>query len=241
MLRSQALNRADSVWPYASVPYSQSRMHSPDGYRADCSGFVSMCWGIPTNAPGSWGGLNTVNLVTDGWMHEIKTDDLQPADAIGRCGPGTQGDGGHIQLFAGWRNGNPADNSHYVIEQAGGGSGPRRRLVLSWVGGYRAYRFRSIASDFYPLSYPPHYFGDVAGPDESHGGYWQGERGSVRTLQRALIRQGWVNGVSNPLSDWADGVWESATTQALRAFQRAHRLPDTGRCEPATWRRLLGS
>ena len=31
----------------ANVPYSQTRYYA--GYRTDCSGFVSMCWALPSS------------------------------------------------------------------------------------------------------------------------------------------------------------------------------------------------
>lgn len=36
------------AWVTKKVPYSQTKTH--EGYRTDCSGFVSMCWGL--NKPG---------------------------------------------------------------------------------------------------------------------------------------------------------------------------------------------
>ena len=143
--RSEVLQRAQTVWPMGRVPYSQTRIHQPDGYRQDCSGYVSMCWAIPLTAPGSWGGMNTVSLVTDGWMHEIKPGDIKPGDAIGRCGPGTAGNVGHVQLFTGWLTTTDHSDSHYYcLEQTGGGAGPNKRLH-DWPSGYRAYRFKDIA------------------------------------------------------------------------------------------------
>lgn len=37
------------VWVDKNVPYSQTGTH--DGYRTDCSGFVSMCWQLPKDGP----------------------------------------------------------------------------------------------------------------------------------------------------------------------------------------------
>jgi hypothetical protein len=186
--RSEALRRANSVWPMGGVPYSQSTIHQPDGYRADCSGYVSMCWAIPLNAPGSWGGMNTVSLVTDGWMHEINPNDLRPGDAIGRCGPGTAGDDGHVQLFTRWLNTDPNDSRYYCLEQTGGTRGPHETLH-NWPAGYRAYRYRDISdsaqpegnmSDWGGLNQPKNfpYPADVASAD-------------VATVLRLGDRTGW--------------------------------------------------
>lgn len=215
--RPEVLNRAQTVWPNGSVPYSQAAIHRPDGYRQDCSGYLSMSWGIPLDAPGSWGGMNTVSLVTDGWMYEINPNELKPGDAIGMCGPGTSGDSGHVQLFIGWLNHDPNDSHYYCLEQAGGGWGPRKKLH-DWPSGYKAYRFKGIVDDSVspaPAPTPPpapspapspapgpgygfplpqgYYFGPKEGPTESISGLY-GERYSGRTAREWL--QEWANQLS---------------------------------------------
>jgi len=135
--RIEALRRASSIWSPGTVPYSQVLRHQPDGYRQDCSGYVSMCWAIPSSP---WGGENTESLVTEGWMSEVPADQLQPGDAIGMCGPGTLGDAGHVQLFEAWT----AGGGLVIWEQAGGTVGPTRRTIKRITPGYRAYRFRGF-------------------------------------------------------------------------------------------------
>lgn len=147
--RSETIRRAATMWAANSVPYSQDTIHQPDGYRQDCSGFVSMCWGIPASAaPGGWGGLNTVTLLTGGWMFEISPGDLMPGDAVGICGPNTGGDDGHIVLFERWASDAENEDRYWAYEQAGGGPGPRHRIIsypYDGSGGtWRAYRFRDI-------------------------------------------------------------------------------------------------
>jgi hypothetical protein len=130
LTEADILYRAHTVWPPGTVPYSQSNVHQPDGYRADCSGYVSMCWDT-----GPAGG-NTVNMV-GAVMYEISPADLAPGDAIGKCGPGTEGDYGHIQLFEGWAG----DGALWIWEQAGGTWGPQRRWLSAIPWGYKPYRF----------------------------------------------------------------------------------------------------
>ncbi len=77
-------------WVDKHIPYNKTY----DGYRTDCSGFVSMCWQLPT--PG-----HTTSTLP-GVSSTISRGELQPGDAI-LC-PGT-----HVVLFAGW-----ADSSHYI-------------------------------------------------------------------------------------------------------------------------------
>ncbi|MFJ9519390.1 hypothetical protein ACIRPK_14095 [Kitasatospora sp. NPDC101801] len=95
----RAMKRVDM-----KLGYSQGAI--TDGYRVDCSGFVSAAWGIP---PGSYGGLNTDALMTSKYSYEISKKDLQPGDAL------INGD--HTILFGGWAN---AEHTKYIaIENAG--------------------------------------------------------------------------------------------------------------------------
>lgn len=131
--RVQAVARAATVWTPGTVPYSQARNHQPDGYRQDCSGYVSMCWGLA--APGE----STVTLVTKGLMAEVPAGQLQPGDAIGLCGPGTAGNAGHIQLVEA-----VTATGLVIWEQAGGTAGPTRRTIKRPTPGYKAYRLATI-------------------------------------------------------------------------------------------------
>jgi hypothetical protein len=112
-----------------------------------------MCWGIPPDAePGGWGGLNTVTLVTGGYISEIHPSTLLPGDAVGICGPGTGGNDGHIVIFEKWYNNDPDDDRYWLYEQAGGRKGPVRRVVTypysdsgdgDW-GSWKSWRFRDF-------------------------------------------------------------------------------------------------
>lgn len=116
----------------------------PEGYRNDCSGFVSACWGIPPSENGGWGGQSTVSLVGRGYMREIPKGDLKPGDAVGICGANTGGADGHIVLFEAWTSG-----GRYILrEMAGGQRGPIRREVqypYNMSGPWRAWRFVGVS------------------------------------------------------------------------------------------------
>ena len=49
--RDQIMQRAQ-VWVDEKVPYSQSA--TTNGYRQDCSGYVSYCWASSTSGGGHW-------------------------------------------------------------------------------------------------------------------------------------------------------------------------------------------
>lgn len=235
--RAEILRRAETVWGgFERVPYSQSTLHQPDGYRCDCSGYVAASAGIPASV--GWGGPNTVTLVTDGWIHEINPNDLKPGDFIGRCGAGTAGDAGHIRIFVSWDNQRLGDNGHAVYEQTGGSSGPHKRHYATWPSGYKAYRLNGVVdtSPAPPFPLPgDEWFGDIKGPAASHGGFYKGEQGYVRQIQDALNRKGF-----GPVA--VDGVFGPQTIAAVTRFQHA-QMPGTqffGQVWADDWAKLLG-
>lgn len=73
---------------------------------------------------------------------------------------------------------------------------------------------------------PGHYYGLITGPATSHGGITAAERTVVQAIQRRLIAKGYVPGIHDWRSSWADGKYEGATAQAVAAFQRA-QMPGT--------------
>lgn len=82
------------------VPYDEGGWYQ--GYREDCSGFVSMAWGLPQP------GLTTYTLPTV--SHQIRKDDLQPGDILlnqwgGWTMPGSPD--AHVVIFDSW-----VDSSH---------------------------------------------------------------------------------------------------------------------------------
>lgn len=185
--RAEILRRSTSIWPKQGVPYSMATLHQPDGYRQDCSGYVSLCWAIPHSTPGSWGGMNTVSFVVNGLMKEIPQSELRPGDAIGKCGPGTAGADGHIMLWVG-RSG----AYHIIREQAGGVRGWRERTV-SWPTGYKAYRFVGVTEDTLEEDMPM--YGKSPGDDT----VWAGDGVQCRTVSsEAGIVGGFASVVEYP-------------------------------------------
>lgn len=122
------------LWADGTVEYAQiDDDPTDDEPRPDCSGYVGgLCWSIKVP-------VNTVSLVTAKWMTEIPATELRPGDAIGDCGPGTDGNNGHIMLVTA-----VSAKSLDIAEQAGGGPGPQHRTIKAIPRGYKAYRFRDI-------------------------------------------------------------------------------------------------
>lgn len=78
------------------------------------------------------------------------------------------------------------------------------------------------------------YFGSISGPNESHGGFNASEQRFVKMIQQKLISLGFVQGITNPNSGWADGIFDTrrdrpgtgATSMAVERFQRKF-MPNT--------------
>ena len=71
-----------------------------------------------------------------------------------------------------------------------------------------------------------HYYGDIAGSERSHGGYYANERPVIKIIQQRLIAKGYVPGITDVNSSWADGLFEQPTVDAVARFQRAE-MPGT--------------
>jgi hypothetical protein len=91
-----------------------------------------------------------------------------------------------------------------------------------------------------PWPLPPgHYFSLITGPAISHGGVYPADRGWVQQIQQALIRKGFVPGITDPDSPWTNGKYTVPTRQAVLRFQQSSGSPQTGNIEPGDWARLL--
>lgn len=105
--RNRVLVRAKYGWPRRTVPFNVRGFHTPSGYTTSAAGYVSMCYDIPISMR-HWGGANVITLLSDGFMKEIKPDELLPGDAIGYLGSDAMdGDGGVIVIFDRWLNNDP--------------------------------------------------------------------------------------------------------------------------------------
>jgi len=85
-----------------------------------------------------------------------------------------------------------------------------------------------------------HYFGNVHGPDNVHGGVNARERSAVLAIQRRFVAEGCVPGVTGAHSTWADGLWESETDDAsVRWHRKHHRGGHPKLIGPTDWRYLF--
>ena len=95
-IRSDIIAKAQ-VWVQAQVPYNERGRFQ--GYREDCSGFVSMAWGLPSP------GLTTYTLPSV--SQQINKDDLQPGDIVLNENGGGNSNFAHVVIFDRW-----VDSSH---------------------------------------------------------------------------------------------------------------------------------
>ena len=123
--RAEVLSRAQT-WVKKPVKYSQSKYHL--GYRTDCSGYVSMCWGTGR----SWS-TATFYRVT----HRITKNELRPGDAMLKPGY-------HVRLFHHWAN---RSKTVYVAWESGYGKVAVRRVhkySTDAKAGYKPTRYNEI-------------------------------------------------------------------------------------------------
>ncbi|MGA4544987.1 FG-GAP-like repeat-containing protein [Uniformispora flossi] len=130
--RSEIISRA-KVWTDAAVPYNQSAYR--DGYRTDCSGFVSMAWKLGAS-------LTTDTLPTV--AHPIGKEELKPGDVLLNT---ATGDDGHVVIFESWVN--EAHTAYSGYEEAGGSThkAVHRNIDYPYFSGhgtFTPYRYNNV-------------------------------------------------------------------------------------------------
>lgn len=137
--RTEIIDRAKS-WVAAKVPYSLTAYWS-DGYRQDCSGFVSMAWKLPAN---EWtGSLGTV-------ADRITKEELQPGDILLFHNESDPQKGSHVVIFGGWTDG--TRTAYTAYEQ----TPPHTRKLDT------PYAYWSNSAQYLPYRYKGVAAGDVA-------------------------------------------------------------------------------
>ena len=114
-----------TAWDGGPVPYLSSTDPTTwfDGYRRDCSGYVSMALGLP--GPG----LDTATLAAR--SIPISKTDLQAGDLL--VNP-ADGSAGHVVIFDHWAD--PAMTSYVGYEQSGDGGTHHRVITYPYANGY---------------------------------------------------------------------------------------------------------
>ncbi|TXS09014.1 MULTISPECIES: peptidoglycan-binding domain-containing protein [unclassified Streptomyces] len=219
--RDTMINRA-RTWLTADkggpVPYNMER-NWKDGYRQDCSGFVSMALGL--GKPG----LNTVGLADsrNGVTKRLSSvSQLKKGDLLIDYST-TDGDFRHVVIFEKWVN--ASHSAYWAYEQRGTYGTTHRQLRYG------------IGSDNYDPFRPVKLGGGGGGgqlpsPSVSWPVLKSGSRGAdVRSAQRLLAAGG--HKVE------ADGVFGTKTRSAVITFQRSRSLAADGVIGPNTWSKLI--
>lgn len=121
-------------WVSNGVQYSQTPQSRWGGYRTDCSGLVSMAWGLPP--PGNTTHSFAGGPWDNGRSRRIQWSELEPGDALNNPQH-------HIMLFAGWLDenhtrfctieeynwGRPASIIHHTIHDSSHGQ-PFRSVYI---------------------------------------------------------------------------------------------------------------
>ncbi|MDI2125888.1 peptidoglycan-binding protein [Yinghuangia seranimata] len=199
--RQQIIDRAQG-WADLVVPYSQSGYRG--GYRTDCSGFVSMAWGLSENA---WTG----NL--DDYAVLITKSDLKPGDILLFHNSADPVRGSHVVIFDRWVDG--SHTSYVGYEQTPPGTKHRTipYAYFSYASSYKPYRYKNVVDD-----------GTGGGTTTPRGAVFPGAQYFGPGKSNAYITQLGTMlvaaGYGRYYSEGPGPTWGSADQNATAAFQR---------------------
>lgn len=217
--RADIINRAKK-WVSAQVPYSMGAYWS-DGYRQDCSGYVSMAWNLAGN---EWTG----SLASYGTR--IAREALQPGDILLFHNPADPAKGSHVTIFGGWTD---YTHTHYTAyEQTTPHTRKQTTPMAYWTnsGSYVAYRYKGLSTG-------------TGGSGSSTtfpgaGKFGPGADNAYVTQLGTLLVQ---RGGKRFYRVGPGPAWGSADRQATEAFQKAQGWKGQeadGIPGPDTWRLL---
>ncbi|MFF2097819.1 peptidoglycan-binding protein [Streptomyces sp. NPDC058202] len=230
--RAEIINRA-KTWIDADVPYSMSA-YWKDGYRQDCSGFVSMAWGLPGN---EWTGS------LDSFGVRITRDQLQPGDMLLFHNPDNPEKGSHVVIFGGWTD---YTHTYYVAyEQTPPHARKQSTPYAYWSNSdhYVPYRYKGLAEGAggaEPSTPTPPATPGTATRFPGTAYFGTGANNAyVTQLGKLLVERGGARFYTTGPGP----RWTSADQRATQAFQKAQGWTGAdadGRPGPTTWAYLTG-
>ncbi|WP_395360764.1 peptidoglycan-binding protein [Streptomyces sp. YH02] len=224
--RAEIINRA-KLWVTAQVPYSMEKYWS-DGYRQDCSGYISMAWNLRSN---EWTGS------LDRFAERVDRTELQPGDILLFHNPANPTRGSHVTIFGGWTD--YTHTSYVAYEQTKPRTRKQATPMAYWENSnrYVAYRYKGVVSGggtgstggATPTGAP---YPGIAmfgpGADNAH----------VTQLGRLLVDRGGKKYYSKgPGPKWGDA--DRRATQAFQLAQGWKGKEADGLPGPATWKLLV--
>jgi hypothetical protein len=239
-VKTPATTRADIIkraklWVAAKVPYNMSAYWG-DGYRQDCSGFVSMAWNLPEN---EWtGSLERYGV-------RIAKDDLRPGDILLFHNPANPQKGSHVVIFGGWTD---YTHTYYTAYESTRPYARRQATPYAYWSRsdrYRAYRYKGLAGGTAgaksvtakPVTAKPTAPVGTAFPGAAYFGPGADNK-YVTQLGRMLVERG----AGRYYTSGPGPRWSDADRRATQAFQQAQgwRGGDAdGRPGPKTWTLLV--
>ncbi|WP_380277690.1 peptidoglycan-binding protein [Kitasatospora purpeofusca] len=199
--RAQIIERAQR-WVDQKVPYSMSRYWS-DGYRQDCSGFVSMAWGL---------GSSQTTWTLPNFAERITKADLQPGDILVYNNAASPQSGSHVTIFGGWTD---STRTRYVAyEQTSPSTLKRSTPYAYWnnSASYVPYRYKGLSSGGNGND------GSTSTSFPGAGAFGPGaDNASVTQLGRLLVQRGG----GRFYSEGPGPRWGEADRKATEAFQLA--------------------
>lgn len=232
VIKTPATTRADIIkrakkWVTAQVPYSMTGYWS-DGYRQDCSGFVSMAWNLPGN---EWTGS------LDQYGVKIPKDDLQPGDILLFHNPADPQKGSHVVIFGGWTD---YTHTYYIAYEE---TRPRARKQATpyayWSNSarYTAYRYKGLMAGTAGSDKPSEAPATTPFPGLAYFGPGANNK-YVTQLGQLLVERG----ASRYYTEGPGPRWTDTDRRATQAFQQAQgwRGRDAdGLPGPQTWALLV--
>lgn len=230
--RAEIINRA-KTWIAAQVPYSMNAYWS-DGYRQDCSGFVSMAWGLPGN---EWTGS------LDQYGVRISKDELEPGDILLFHNLANPEKGSHVVIFGGW-----TDYTHtYYIALEETPSHARRQSTpyayWSHSDSYVPYRYKGVTGGTEGVTpVPPVTPVDAGKANTPYPGAASFGPGANNLYVTQLGTMLVARGAGSYYTSGPGPRWSDADRRATQAFQLAQGWTGAdadGLPGPQTWQLLV--
>ncbi|MFD3516227.1 peptidoglycan-binding protein [Streptomyces sp. NPDC058657] len=220
--RADIIKRA-KTWLEAKVPYSMTK-YWRDGYRQDCSGYISMAWGLNGN---EWTGSLA------GFGVKVPREELQPGDILLFHNAADPHSGSHVTIFGGWTD---YTHDHYVAYEQTRPTTRKQATPLGYWNNadrYVAYRYKGLVTGTAPQ-------GASGAPAFPGTRYFRPGQSSphVEKLGRQLVKRGF----GKHYRVGPEPSWGEADRRNVEAFQRAQGWRGAaadGYPGPETWRRLF--
>ncbi|MEV7567549.1 peptidoglycan-binding protein [Streptomyces tanashiensis] len=221
--RAEIINRAKK-WVSAQVPYSMEKYWS-DGYRQDCSGYISMAWNLRSN---EWTGS------LDRFAERIDRTELQPGDILLFHNPANPTRGSHVTIFGGWTD--YTHISYVAYEQTKPRTRKQATPMAYWENSdrYVAYRYKGVVSGGTGGAEPTE-----AAPYPGAGKFGPGANNAyVTRLGQLLVERGGKRFYTRgPGPKWGEA--DRRATQAFQLAQGWKGREADGLPGPQTWKLLV--